>query len=131
MNLLLIFAVTAITSALAFYTFGVWAERKSKVLKKIHVVTFWLGLLFDATGTLIMETLSNTDPAAISPAFSSIHGVTGVFAIGLMIFHAVWATFVLLKNDPSKKQTFHRFSLLVWMIWLVPYFIGMFIGIGH
>lgn len=131
MNRLLIFAITAISLALIFYTIGVWSERKANNLKKWHVATFWLGLTFDTTGTLIMERISHSNPANISAAFSSIHGVTGVLAIALMVFHAVWATLVLVKDDASKKQTFHKFSLFVWMIWLVPYLLGMVIGMTN
>lgn len=128
MSSLLIFATIAISSALVFYTIGVWSERKSKILKTWHVAMFWFGLAFDTTGTLIMERISNSNPASISLVFSSIHGITGVLAIALMVFHASWATLVLAKKDYSKKQTFHRLSIIVWMIWLIPYLIGMIIG---
>jgi len=131
MSSLLTFATIAISLALVFYTIGVWSERKSKILKAWHVAMFWFGLAFDTTGTLIMERISNSNPASISVAFSSIHGITGVLAIGLMIFHALWATLVLVKNDDSKKQTFHRLSIIVWLIWLIPYLMGMLIGMLH
>ncbi|HYE68692.1 MAG TPA: HsmA family protein [Anaerovoracaceae bacterium] len=129
MSKVLIFATTTISFALVFYTIGVWSERKAKELKKWHVITFWLGLFFDITGTLTMERIANSGVASISVVSSGIHGITGVLAILLMAFHVIWATLVLIKNDRMKKQTFHRFSLVVWMIWLIPYFIGMGIGI--
>jgi uncharacterized repeat protein (TIGR03987 family) len=47
-----------------------------------------------------------------------------------MILHAVWATIVLRGNDEKKKQGFHRFSIVVWAIWLIPYFVGMFLGMA-
>ncbi|WP_131068215.1 molecular chaperone HtpG [Clostridioides difficile] len=37
---------------------------------------------------------------------------------------------VSLKDDEEKKKFFHKFSIVVWTIWLVPYFIGMFIGMA-
>lgn len=129
MSQILIFATSTISFALVFYTIGVWAERVAKELKKWHVITFWLGLVFDITGTLTMERIANSGAASISVVPSGIHGITGVLAIILMSFHVIWATLVLIKNDSLKKQTFHRFSLVVWMIWLIPYFIGMGIGI--
>jgi len=115
--------------ALLIYTIGVWSERKAKELKKWHVITFWLGLTFDITGTLTMERIANSGVASISVISSGIHGITGVLAIVLMAFHVIWASLVLIINDRQKKQTFHRFSLFVWLIWLIPYFIGMLIGI--
>lgn len=48
----------------------------------------------------------------------------GVLAIVLMLFHAGWATWILYKNDYVKKQAFHKFSITVWCIWLVPYLVG-------
>jgi len=130
MDHLLVFATTTISLALLFYTLGVWAERKSNTLKKWHVLTFWAGLACDTTGTLLMERISRSGTAQISDISAAIHGVTGVAAIVLMIFHALWATAVLFKGDETKKRVFHRFSLIVWLIWLVPYFVGMWIGIN-
>lgn len=128
MNKLLIFATATISMALVFYTIGVWSERKANILKKWHVVTFWMGLIFDTTGTLTMERIARSGTEVISPVTASVHGITGVMAIALMIFHAIWATLVLIRNEEKKKETFHRLSIVVWSIWLIPYFIGMIIG---
>lgn len=124
----LIFAIVTITLALVFYTVGVWAEKKSNTLKPWHVVTFWLGLICDTTGTLTMGQIAKTGSSDISALSSNIHGITGLLAIVLMIFHALWASWVLYKNDEKQKATFHKLSIVVWAIWLVPYLIGMFIG---
>lgn len=124
----LLLAIITITFALIFYTVGVWAERKSNTLKKWHVIIFWLGLICDTTGTLIMEIISRTGNLSITTTQSVIHGTTGALAIILMILHATWATWVLYKNNEQQKRTFHKFSIAVWIIWLIPYFIGMIIG---
>jgi CubicO group peptidase (beta-lactamase class C family) len=55
---------------------------------------------------------------------------TGVLAILLMVIHAVWATVVLVRKDEKAITTFHRFSVFVWAIWLVPYFSGFFVSMG-
>ena len=47
-----------------------------------------------------------------------------------MLVHAVWATVVLARRDERLILTFHRFSLVVWAIWLVPYFSPMFVAIA-
>lgn len=126
----LIFAIITITLALIFYTIGVWSERKANTLKKWHVIVFWIGLLFDTTGTMTMESIAGTGNMSISSTQLAIHGITGALAIILMLFHAVWATWVLYKNDEKKKAIFHKFSIAVWFIWLVPYIIGMIIGMS-
>lgn len=128
MNGRLVFAIITISLALLFYTIGVWSEKKSSTLKLWHVITFWLGLLCDTTGTLTMEKIAKSGVANISQLSATIHGLTGLLAILLMIFHALWATWVLYKNDEKQKQTFHKFSIVVWLIWLIPYVIGMIIG---
>lgn len=130
MDIKLIFAIITITLALVFYTVGVFGERKSKSLTKKHVIIFWLGLLCDTTGTITMSLIAKSGGSAISPTSQMIHGVTGFLAIVLMIIHAVWASWVLYKNDDHKKETFHKFSIIVWLLWLIPYFVGMFIGIA-
>ncbi len=127
----LIFAIITITLALVFYTIGVFGERRSKTLNKNYVILFWLGLIFDTTGTLTMSRIANSGVAnAVATTNQTIHGITGLLAIVLMIFHAFWATWVLYKNDEKKKETFHKFSIVVWLIWLIPYFVGMFIGMA-
>ena len=50
-------AVVLINLALVFYTLGVWAERIRRTLLPWHVVAFWTGLFFDASGTLAMDQL--------------------------------------------------------------------------
>jgi len=43
----------------------------------------------------------------------SVHAVTGVLAIVLMAFHAVWATIVLVKKNEALLHSFHKFSIVV------------------
>lgn len=129
MDTKLIIAIVFITSALILYTIGVFGERKSNTLKKNHVLIFWAGLVCDTLGTLTMGQIAKSSAGIVTSSFSqSLHGITGFLAIVLMLFHAVWATLVLYKGDEEKKKFFHKFSIVVWTIWLVPYFIGMFIG---
>lgn len=128
MNGKLIIAIITISLALVFYTIGVFGERKSKTLNKKHLIMFWLGLVFDTTGTFIMSRIAAEGTSTVATNAQMIHSITGGLAIVLMLFHAGWATWVLIKNDDAKKQAFHKFSITVWCIWLVPYLVGMVIG---
>ncbi len=47
----LIAAICVISSALVFYTIGVWGERLQRKLKFWHIIFFLLGLLADTVGT--------------------------------------------------------------------------------
>lgn len=122
MSNLLKFAIFFISMALVFYTIGVFAERKKGTLLPWHVVVFWLGLICDTTGTTLMSKIAG------GTFQLSLHGVTGLIAILLMIFHAVWATVIIVKNNKHDREVFHKFSIVVWAIWLIPYCIGLAIG---
>jgi uncharacterized repeat protein (TIGR03987 family) len=121
---MLLYAIISITGALVFYTAGVWGEKLSGELKSWHAGIFWAGLVFDTLGTTLMGSIAGG-------GFSlNFHGVTGLLAILLMLLHAVWATFVLARGDEKKKADFHRFSIAVWSIWLVPFISGAVFGMA-
>lgn len=118
-------AVSCIMCALIFYTVGVWMEHIRKKLQGKHVVLFIVGLIFDSTGTFLMSTLTGS---ADSGTLVSLHTVTGYIAILLMFVHAVWAVVTLVSQNEKRKTTFHKFSIFVWGVWLVPFVIGMIMG---
>ncbi len=58
----------------------------------------------------------------------SLHTATGAAALLLMLGHAVWASAVLLRRDEHHLRAFHRISITVWSIWLIPFISGMLLG---
>ena len=112
-----------ITLALVFYSIGVWSERIAGRLKGWHLIFFWGGLTFDTIGTGMMMDMAGRITL-------DIHGVTGVLAILLMVVHAVWASVVLVRKDEKAIVNFHKFSVVVWAIWLIPYFTGFFVSMA-
>lgn len=112
--------VIIINLALVFYSIGVWGERFSGRLKLWNLIFFWMGFVCDTWGTGMMFDMAGG-------FIINIHGVTGIIAIVLMLIHAVWATIVLLRKDEKMIVSFHKFSLVVWLIWLVPYSSPMFL----
>lgn len=121
MTFQLLSAVILITLALVFYTIGVWSERLAGRLKGWHLIFFWAGFICDTSGTGIMMEMSEAN-------FANIHGLTGLIAILLMLVHAVWASVVLARKNEKAIVNFHKFSILVWVIWLIPYFNGFFVA---
>lgn len=112
-----------ISLALVLYSIGVWSERLAGRLKAWHLIFFWTGLVFDTAGTGIMLEM-------VGRLGADIHTVTGILAIVLMLIHAVWATVVLVRKNEAAILRFHHFSVIVWVIWLIPYLSGFFAGMG-
>jgi len=125
MSALLISSVILITLALAFYSLGVWAERTARYLKPWHVAAFWIGFMFDISGTWTMHKISGGPLDLLE-----MHTLTGQIALWLMLAHAMWATQVARKGSEEMRTGFHRYSIVVWIIWLIPYFGGMYIGMN-
>jgi uncharacterized repeat protein (TIGR03987 family) len=122
MSTTMVIANVFITLALVFYTIGVWAERFARYLKPWHVAMFWIGLACDTTGTYAMEQLSE------STNWFSFHTITGLLAILLMLGHAIWATWTIRSGTEEAKRDFHKYSVVVWLFWLVPYIGGAVFG---
>jgi uncharacterized repeat protein (TIGR03987 family) len=111
-------AAIIINLALLFYSIGVWSERIQGRLKVWHTAFFWLGLVCDTLGTGMMFDY-------VGGMSYDIHGLSGVLAIVLMFVHAIWATIVLIRKDEKMIVSFHKFSIFVWLVWLIPYFSPM------
>ena len=122
----MVLSATLITLALLFYSLGVWAEQFSHYLKVWHVIAFWVGFIFDTTGTIAMSKLSS-NPFDLN----DLHTLTGQLALWLMLIHAVWATAVVWKGSEKHRIEFHSYSLMVWMFWLIPYLGGMYMGMSR
>jgi len=93
-------------------------------LKWWHLLFFIFGLICDIWGTGMMIDM-------VGGLTFDIHGVTGVLAIALMVIHAAWALIVLIKKDEKSIVGFHKFSIVVWVIWLIPYFSPVFFAMAE
>jgi uncharacterized repeat protein (TIGR03987 family) len=108
----LAFASGSILLAAVLYTIAVFGERKAGTLNRKHLVLFWLGLVFDTTGTTLMSEIAGGWKW-------DVHGMVGVAAIVLMLVHAVWATIAYALKQESVLRNFHKFSIHVWALWMV------------
>jgi uncharacterized repeat protein (TIGR03987 family) len=114
----LIGAVSTILTAAVIYTIAVFSERSSGVLKPWHLALFWLGLVFDTTGTTLMSDIAGG-------LRLNIHGILGVTAIVLMLAHAGWATVAITFKQEGVLRRFHTFSVHVWALWMISLLSGM------
>jgi len=115
----ILISIIFITLALVFYSIGVSSERLAGRLKPWHLVFFWAGLACDTTGTGIMLFW-------VGSLSLSIHSVTGALAILLMVVHNIWATVILIRREEQAIKSFPKFSLFVWVIWLISNLTGFF-----
>ncbi len=124
---MLVAAIVLISLALVFYTTGIFVERRSGTLKWSHAAWFAAGLTLDGTGTYMMTLIAasgGTGQGGLAAVLNQLMAITGALALLLMAVHLIWAITVLIRNRESEKKQFHRFSLGVWLAWLVPYFAG-------
>lgn len=121
--MLIVTSSVLITLALIFYSIGVWAERFARYLKAWHLIYFWMGFLFDIAGTFTMHLIAQGKFDITAP-----HTLTGQIALWCMLVHAIWATRVVRGDSELLRRNFHRYSMIVWFIWLIPYFGGMYLG---
>jgi uncharacterized repeat protein (TIGR03987 family) len=124
MSSILLFSIICMVMALTCYTVAVWSERAAGRLKPWHLILFWTGFVFDTTGTTLMGKMAGGMEM-------NVHSITGALAIFLMLFHSIWATIVLVRKQEDMILNFHKFSLVVWAIWLIPFFSGVFAGMGR
>jgi uncharacterized repeat protein (TIGR03987 family) len=119
-------AVLLMVTAFVLYSSGVWAVFLARHLRPWHAGLFWLGFFSDGAGTEMMRRLAG--------GFHwNLHTATGAAALLLMLGHALWATRTLMKGAEGPIHTFHRISITVWVVWLIPFVSGMILGrrMGH
>ena len=103
--------MVSILLAAVLYTVAVFSERAAGVLKPWHLALFWAGFVFDTTGTTLM--------AEIAGGWRfDLHGVVGMAAIALMLVHSIWASVALGFRQERVLHSFHRFSIVVWLLWM-------------
>ena len=116
---MILFSIIFISIAFVLYTIGVFKIKATKVLLWKHIFYFWAGFCFDTLATFIMAIISGD-------FILNVHSISGLFSILLMFIHSAIATIGLLKNDEYLKKNYYKFSIIVWLIWLVPCFTYIF-----
>lgn len=114
----LMFASSSILLAAVLYTIAVFGERTARQLKGWHLALFWLGLIFDTTGTTLMSRIAGGWRW-------DLHGITGMLAIVLMLGHAAWATIATVLKQEKVLRSFHKFSIHVWALWMAALVSGL------
>ncbi len=108
-------SATMFTIGLVLYTIGVWGEKVQGKLKIWHLVLFCLALGFSI--------LSMTGMKGSALYITLIANI-------LLIDHSVFAVMTLSGKYKLDFETFHKYSIIFWLFWFVPYCIGVFILLG-
>jgi len=119
---LLLYAVILFTVAFVLYTLSVWSERLQGVLKTWHLVVFGLGVFTDVAATWL--TIEFVGAIVFTP-----HAIFGFISLALMAVHFTWAMVVYAGDRNAGMNQFHRFSLLVWSVWVLSYITGFISGL--
>lgn len=126
MSLDLILASASMMIALVLYSLGVFGEKFSGTIKGKHLIFFVGGLIFDTTGTTLMNKIATLNGGSQF----GLHQLTGGAALGLMAIHLVWALWVYYRGSEIAKLRFNKFSLGVWGLWVISFILGMLVGMG-
>ncbi len=121
MSSTLLWAIITVFIALFIYTIGVWGSKFTKGLRTWQMILFWVGLVFDGISTILMSSL-------IQGWKFDLHGLSGTAAFVLMLINAIAATVVLSRKDETAIRKFPTFSIIVWLIWLIPFISGLIAG---
>lgn len=116
----------AIALALVLYATGVFSERHAGQLRWCHVLLFWGSLLSNIAGVLLLiEATCDMGQEGPSP----MHVLISVITIAVSAFHAIWATAALAFRRKEPQSMLHQLSILIWLIWLIPYLAGAFMDL--
>jgi uncharacterized repeat protein (TIGR03987 family) len=110
---LLPFALVFTFSAFFCYTASIWSGLLSGKLRRWHLVTLWVGLGCDVCGTGLMTVIAGG-------VLLTLHGLSGYLAIALMAVLAILATRLYRSGQEKGVAALHRWSLLVWVLWMIP-----------
>lgn len=120
--MLILLSVVLITLALVLYSIGVWLNWRSKRLLPTYIVLFWCGFAADALATKLMG-------ARVERINWDLHTISGYAALALMGTLAAYGTASLMLRKESWQRNFHRFAVPIWIIWVISYATGVYLGI--
>lgn len=121
MSSTLLWAIITVFIALFMYTVGVWGSKLAGGLRTWQLILFWVGLVFDGLSTYLMSSLSQGWKI-------DLHGLSGTAAFVLMLVNAVAGTVVLSRKNENAIRKFPTFSIIVWLVWLIPFISGLLAG---
>lgn len=114
------------TFALIVYSVATWAGVKSGIIKKWHLILFWIGFVADLSATLAIGWV-------YGGFVQNTHSYLGAIALLAILAHNIAASRILKIGDQKWISAFpKKVSLPVWVIWMASYVAGLMLsGGGH
>ncbi|MEN8240654.1 MAG: hypothetical protein ABFS17_01940 [Chloroflexota bacterium] len=112
------------TFALLIYTIATWAGVKSKILKKWHMVLYWLGFTADFYATFSI--------GYVYGGFQqNFHSYLGAAALLAILAQNIAGTNYLIKGKQERLAAFpKKISFPVWVLWIASYIAGLILSGG-
>ena len=114
-------ATILFTLALVLYSLAIWRGRANSSLKLSQVLTFFCGVVADASGVWV--TVDFIGAIVLTP-----HAIVGFLALLLICLHFLWVLFVFINNK-AQTPRFHQFGMFVWSVWVLSYLSGFISGL--
>lgn len=115
------------TFALLVYSIATWAGVKSGIMKKWHLILFWLGFVADLSATLAIGWVYGGFQ-------NNFHSYLGAIALLAILAQNIAGTKILKDGDQKRITSFpKKVSLPVWVLWIASYVAGLVLsgGGGH
>jgi len=117
-------ATILLVISLILYTVVIWNIRIGSRIRKWHVITLYVCLLFQLGGVVIMDFIPN-----ISSIPNYIHPVLGIIPFLIILLHTVWITRIFLNNGKKDENIAVPYSFLIWAIWLILFLVSLYVGV--
>jgi len=119
MNSILFAGTMIVTLALIFYSIGIIAEQRKKVISSRVLVFVTLGVIFDITATICMIVGSPNSPF-------TLHGFVGYSALLVMLIDVglIWRLKLQNGMGAAVPHSLHLYSRYAFLWWVAAYITG-------
>jgi uncharacterized repeat protein (TIGR03987 family) len=115
MPVILLIAVIVTVLALIAYSIATWMVFKSGQKNKKQLAAYWIGFVFDLSGSIGMAIMAGG--MHLNP-----HSIFGYSALLVMFALCIWLTCLPVSGNFS---LFKKASLAAWLIWVGSFVSGM------
>ncbi len=130
MSKVVLASIIFMSLALLLYSAGVFLERKDKEVWPRHAVLYGIALAFDIISVTIITVYAGLKTGDPIPTVitSNVNIIEELVGVVLLSVNVIWAIAVLREGTDKQLEIYHKFSLIIWVLWLAMYFLGLRTG---